>query len=71
MKVLVIIFILCSFLYMIYVLVDAIRMYVKFFKYKEMDIFEKNKGKLWVRYLIVFVLTLIIVSGVPMHYLQL
>ena len=65
MKAIVIIFVICSLLYMIYILVDAIIMAIKFFKYKEMDIFEKNIGKLMIHYLIANVITLIAVSGLP------
>ena len=65
MKVLSIIFIICSLLYMLYVSVYGIKMYIKFFKYKEVDIFEKNKGKIITHCLIAFIIAMTTVSGLP------
>lgn len=65
MKVLSIIFIICSLLYMLYVSIHGIKMYIKFFKYKEIDIFEKNKEKIITYHIIAFIITMLTVSGLP------
>ena len=64
-KIVAVLFLLVSIIYMIDTCKFSIKIGIKFFKYKEFDIFEKNRTDILNRFIIISAITYIILSGIP------